>query len=152
MLDLYAELRRIVEALDTSGIAYALVGGLAVSIYSAPRATEDIDLLVAPRDLEGAVRVVRVLGFEPAGRPMRVAGGRLEIQRLIKIVGPDILPLDLVMPADETLARLLRDRVAVPWEERQLWIVDLGGLLTLKRLRGSAQDRADLETLGPDTG
>jgi len=44
-LDLQAELRGIVQALDAAGIAYALVGGLAVSIYATPRATEDVDIL-----------------------------------------------------------------------------------------------------------
>ena len=46
VLDLYAELRRIVAALDAAGVPYALAGGLAVSIYTTPRATEDIDLLM----------------------------------------------------------------------------------------------------------
>lgn len=51
MLDLYAELRRVVEVLDTGGIPYALAGGLAVSIYTSPRATEDVDLLIAGTDV-----------------------------------------------------------------------------------------------------
>jgi hypothetical protein len=55
MLDLFIELRRVAEALDAAGIAYAVVGGLAVSIYTAPRATDDIDLLIAPQDLARAV-------------------------------------------------------------------------------------------------
>lgn len=150
MLDHNAELRHIVEALDTAGIRYAVVGGLAVSIYTVPRATEDIDLLLAREDLDRAVGAIIPLGFQTAGQPMRVAGGRLEIQRLTKIAGPDILPLDLVTPADPALARLLSNRVSMPWEGRPLWILDLTGLRTLKRLRGSAQDRADLEALGDE--
>ena len=148
MLDHNAELRRIIEALDTVGVQYAVVGGLAVSIYTVPRATEDIDLLLARDDLDRAVSAIIPLGFQAAGQPMRVAGGRLEIQRLTKIAGSDILPLDLVTPADPDLARLLSNRVSMPWEGRPLWILDLPGLRTLKRLRGSPQDRADLEALG----
>lgn len=45
MIDLYEELRRVIEALDAASISYALIGGLAVSIYTAPRATEDVDPL-----------------------------------------------------------------------------------------------------------
>lgn len=52
MLDLYAELRRVVEALHSADVPYALAGGLAVSIYTTPRATEDIDLLIDRADLE----------------------------------------------------------------------------------------------------
>ena len=54
MLDLTHELRRIVSALDVAGAVYALAGGLAVSIYSTPRATQDIDLLLAVADLNSA--------------------------------------------------------------------------------------------------
>jgi len=150
MLDLSAELRRIVEGLDRAGVPYAVAGGVAVSIYTRPRATEDIDLLLGPGDLERAIDVLTVLGFETAGQPMRVAGGALEIQRLIKIEAADLLPLDLLLPRDPSLRPLLADRAEVSWEGGTLSIVGLPALRTLKRLRGSAQDRADLEALGPE--
>lgn len=149
-MDLYAELRRIVETLDRSGIAYALAGGLAVSIYTAPRATEDVDLAIAPDDLERAVEALAALGFRRAARPMRVAGGQLDIQRLIKIDGRDLLPIDLLVGRDPSIAALLSDRSSVEWEGRRITVVSVETLRALKRLRGSAQDRADLEALGPD--
>jgi len=150
MLDLYAELRRIVEVLDAAGIAYALAGGLAVSIHTTPRATEDIDILIARADLDPVVRALQPAGFRPAGRPMQVAAGKLQIQRLTKINGADLLPLDLLMPNDPALAALLTDRTSLTLEGHPVWVVGLGALRTLKRLRGSALDRADLEALGPE--
>jgi len=150
MLDLYAELRRIVEALDAAGIPYALAGGLAVSIYTTPRATEDIDLLIARGDLDRAVSALQPAGFRAAGRPMPVAGGRLEIQRLTKIEGTDLLPLDLLIPTDPALTALIADCVSLTLEGQQVQVVGLAALRTLKRLRGSALDRADLEALGPE--
>src|SRR5205809_6952307 len=104
-LDLHAEMRGIVTALDAAGIAYALVGGLAVSIYAAPRATEDVDLLIGREQLLPAVESLTSLGFRRAGAPMSVAGGRLEIQRLIKIDGSDLVPVDLLIPNDPVLRR-----------------------------------------------
>lgn len=150
MLDLYAELRRIVEALDAAGIAYALAGDLAVSIHTTPRATEDIDILIARADLDPVVRALDPAGFRPAGRPMQVAAARLEIQRLTKTDGADLLPLDLLMPNDPALAALLTDRTSLSLEGHPVWVVGLGALRTLKRLRGSALDRADLEALGSE--
>jgi Uncharacterised nucleotidyltransferase len=150
-LDLHAEFRGIVKALDAAGVAYALVGGLAVSIYAAPRATEDVDLLLAREDLPRAVERLASLGFRPAGAPMSVAAGRLDIQRVIKIDGSDLVPVDLIVPNDPALAALLVGRENVAWEDGHLSIVSLAGLRALKRLRGSAQDRADLEALGPES-
>jgi hypothetical protein len=151
VLDLFDELRAIVAALDGANVAYALAGGLAVSIYAIPRATQDIDLLIAVPDLERAISAVRDLGFRVAGRPMQVAGGRMEIRRLIKIEGTDLLPLDLLLPRDAQLADILATRMQITWEGTPLWIVTIPGLRSLKRLRDSAQDRADLEALGPDS-
>jgi hypothetical protein len=151
VLDLTRELRQIVSALDAAGAVYALAGGLAVSIYSTPRATQDIDLLLAVSDVDRTTAVLQSLGFRVAGRPMRVAGGRMDIQRLIKIDGTDLLPLDLLLPLHPELVDILTGRTAVTWEGTRLWIVTLPGLRSLKRLRGSAQDRADLEALGPDS-
>ena len=150
MLDLYAELRRIVEALDAADIMYALAGGLAVSIYTTPRATEDIDILIVRADLEHVVQTLQPVGFRPAGRPMQVAAGRMEIQRLTKIDGADLLPLDLLMPVDPSLTALIANRASLALEGRRVWVIGLAALRTLKRLRGSALDRADLEALGPE--
>ena len=150
MLDLYAELRRIVLCLDSAAVPYALAGGLAVSIYTTPRATEDVDLLLPREHLDRACAGLESLGFRRAGEPMRVAAGQLEIQRLIKIAGVDLLPVDLLVPNALALEGLVEDRQAVDWEGQRLWLVSPSGLRTLKRLRGSAQDRADLEALGPE--
>ena len=148
MVDLYRELVRAVNALDEAGIPYALAGGLAVSIYTAPRATEDIDLVIGFLDLARAVEVLGALGLRAAGAPMRVAGGRMEIQRLTRIEGADLLQLDLLVPRDAALAHLLSTRRRVDVEEGPLWVVDVPALRDMKRLRGSAQDCADLERLG----
>ena len=150
-LDLHDELRGIVKALNAAGIPYALAGGLAVSIYAVPRATEDVDLLVAREDLARAVERLETLGFRQAGRPMSVAGGRLDIQRLIKIDGTDLVPVDLLVPNEPALAALLADRNVIAWEGERLSIVSLPGLRILKQLRGSSQDVADLEALGPES-
>ena len=150
MFDLVDELRGIVGIFDGASIAYALAGGLAVSIYATPRATQDIDVLVAVTDLDRAVTALHGLDFRTAGRPMAVADGRLEIQRLIKIEGSDLLPLDLLLARDPELTSVLTERREIAWEGTHLSIVTVDGLRRLKRLRNSPQDRADLEALGPD--
>lgn len=149
-MDLYEELGRIITVLNTARVRYALAGGLAVSIYAAPRATEDIDLLIPDASLDAAVTALSTLGFRIAGRPLEVARGRLRIQRLIKTEGADLVPLDLLIPQDAQLARILDELRVVECQGQRTSIVSVDGLRALKRLRGSAQDRADLEALGPE--
>jgi hypothetical protein len=53
--------------LERQGIAYALIGGLAVSLRGQPRVTADVDMVIAA-DVEGALAIVAALpgsDFEP---------------------------------------------------------------------------------------
>lgn len=146
-MDLYAELRGIVEALGGAGIRYALVGGLAVSAYTVARATEDIDLMMRRDDVGRAIDALRVLGFNAAGRPMRVAGGRLEIQRLVKVEETELTQLDLLLPVAPEISALLDDRATVDIDGHPTAIIGFEALKALKRLRSSPQDRVDLDRL-----
>ena len=47
-MNLFDELMAVTQALDRQSVDYALVGGLAVAVWGAARATKDIDLLVRP--------------------------------------------------------------------------------------------------------
>ncbi|MBI2204308.1 MAG: hypothetical protein HYU41_10715 [Candidatus Rokubacteria bacterium] len=151
-MDLDAELRRITEALDGGGVRYALAGGLAVAIYATPRATEDVDLLVAGADLDAAIAAITGLGFRAAGPPMDVARGRLRIHRLLKFEQQDLLLVDLLVPQDQDLGRLLDERSFVDWQGQRIAVVSIDGLSALKRLLGTAQDRADVDSLAPVRG
>ena len=42
--------QRIVEALDSAGIPFMLTGSFASSLHGITRATQDIDLVVAPTE------------------------------------------------------------------------------------------------------
>lgn len=147
MLDLYEELRGVTGALETAGIPYALVGGLAVSIYATPRATQDIDLLLAAGDLPIAAAVLHPLGYDELSAAMVFAQGRLEIRRFTRLESAQFLMVDLLLPQDEALADILARRQRVGGT-LPLWIAPLDGLVALKRLRGSAQDLADIVALG----
>ncbi len=44
LMQLAAEFTALIKALEDRSLPYAVVGGLAVAIWGAPRATTDIDL------------------------------------------------------------------------------------------------------------
>lgn len=52
------------SALERGGVPYVLIGGIASSVHGRPRATDDIDLLVDPRDAERALELLGASGFE----------------------------------------------------------------------------------------
>ena len=56
-------------ALVRAQIRYAICGGVAVTIHGATRSTKDIDILIAPADLDKAIEAVRALGYKFAALP-----------------------------------------------------------------------------------
>jgi hypothetical protein len=53
---IYDELTGILQSLEGASIDYALVGGLAVAVWGAPRATKDIDLIIQRQPDPAALR------------------------------------------------------------------------------------------------
>ena len=151
-LDLYTELRRIVQALNEAQIPYAVVGAVAVSLYAKPRATQDIDLLIPEPAWEVVRPIMANLGYTLLAFPMTVGAGRIRVHRVTRLEGAALLSVDFLVPQSADLLWLLDDRVRATTAGTDLWVIGLRGLRALKRLRGSAQDLADLEALGPAEG
>lgn len=149
MIDLYAELKAVLKALDDAGVPYALCGGLALMVYQRPRATVDIDLIM-PCDVTGVcTSVIEPLGFRPHPRPMRFGTSGIEVLRYYKVEqgGPDVLMLDCLLTTHPIVAEAWRTRVRVPFEQTGVWVVSREGLIALKQLRGSSLDLLDIEAL-----
>lgn len=146
VLDLFEEFRALTSTLATEGAEYALCGGMAMAVHGAPRATVDIDLLVSAPALPGVVTVARRLGFSVEALPMTFVDGAVVIRRFSKLDGDDLLSLDLLVVTPATQA-VWETRQLVEWEDGRLCVVSREGLVALKRLRGSAQDVADIARL-----
>jgi len=77
--------RRIQQDLDESGVSFALVGALAVSVRAEPRFTRDIDLALAVTDDRQAESVIFTLGhrgYRTVASVELEAVGRLATVRL----------------------------------------------------------------------
>jgi hypothetical protein len=148
MLDLYDEFASLVAALEAANADYAVCGGMAMAIHGFPRATVDVDLVVPPGAVQLVLTKARELGYTIPADPMSLAGGAVEIRRVTKVdlVSHDLLSLDLLV-VTPALEQAWNERMRVRWERGELWVVSRQGLAGLKRLRGSGQDRDDIERL-----
>ena len=148
MIDLYGEFARVVQTLNEEGLEYALCGGMALAVYGIPRATVDMDFLIRPESADKARRIAADLGYRIEAQPMSLAHGEVQILRFVKFDpdGEDYLALDflLVTPA---LQEVWQERTSVTWERGSLSVVTRSGLIRLKSLRDSGQDRDDIERL-----
>jgi hypothetical protein len=144
MLDLYAELKAVVQALEERRIDYALCGGLAMAVHGFARATVDIDLFLPGSVEEQVYEAVNPLGFSFPAKPMHFSN--IEIRRISKIAGSDVVMLDMLI-VNEALADVWETRERYQFNDVAMNVVSREGLIRLKELRNSSQDKADIERL-----
>lgn len=148
--DLVAEMRLLLRALGEAEVEYALCGGLAANVYGADRFTKDIDLLIAPADLDRALEVARSCGFDIDSGEIPLQGGKRSARRLVKLQ-PDWdepLQLDLLIAEGGSYASALESRYPVAQEDMELWLVSREQLIAMKREAGRPIDRQDIDRIG----
>jgi hypothetical protein len=151
MFDLYSELRKLISALDKERIDYALCGGMAVAVHGHPRATVDIDLLILSESLNDVIAIAKTLDYTIRGLEMLFSNEAIEIRRVSKIDSEtgSVLSLDLLLVTPQ-IQDAWNSRVEADWEGGTLSVVSRAGLIGLKKMRGSAQDQADISALLED--
>ena len=148
MPNLFEEFRIIVGALAAARVPYAVCGGIAMSIHARPRATIDVDLLAPPAAVAAIAEALAPHGFARRElTPTRLAGGDVVMHRLTKIVpgDPEVLMLDVIEARPGPTERAWGTRMDTAWEGHAVTVVSRAGLI--ERLRGSAQDVADIALL-----
>jgi hypothetical protein len=147
-MDLLEELTQLLRRLEDERVEYALCGGLAMAIYAFPRATLDVDIMIEPESLGTVKALAKDLGFSVDVGLLEFRKGTIRIYRLTKLPAgsPDALVLDLVLVTAE-VKQAWDDRRRLEWEGGVLSVVSPRGLIALKSMRDSGQDRDDIEHL-----
>ena len=132
MNDLVPELQKLIISMDAGDVEYAVCGGLAMAIHGFARATMDIDLLIRPESLERAFAVGKTQGFDIHGLDMSFKERAVEIRRVSKIIGEDVLSLDLLLVTPQ-VEDVWATREAVDFLGRRLSVVSRDGLIKMKK-------------------
>jgi hypothetical protein len=143
---LFDELTGVLAALDAAGVDYALVGGLAVAVWGAPRATKDIDLLVRAPDLERAMAAIRTLGFTLEGLPFEFKDGT-HLQRVNRVDGDGNLMTVDFMLVDANLEPVWASRRRLAFGAGEVSVVSREALIGMKGRAARPQDIMDIQNL-----
>ena len=145
-MDLHPDFRDLLAEFVREKVEFVLIGGYAVGRYTKPRATKDLDLLVAGSTIN-LDRVARAL--ERFGAPKNVVAHArtLEADEVLYL-GHDPVRVDVLRRADgidteATIARAVQATVG----ELTIPIISLDDVITNKRASGRPQDLVDLELL-----
>ena len=147
-MDLFAEFQSLVRVLNEANLDYAVCGGFALAVHGFPRATQDVDLLLPEASLPVLRAAAEPLGYRSQPRPLDLATGQVRIHRFTKFAGldEDALVLDVLSVTPATQAAW-DGRVVIETVFGPLPVVSREGLISLKRLRGSGQDKDDIRNL-----
>lgn len=141
-MDLASEMRAVVEALAEHKIPYALVGGLAVAVWGAPRATKDIDLLIEPASLNAAKAAVASLGYTLEAGLMEFSDG-MSVARVSKVKDGDLMTVDFLL-VNPNLQSVFDGRSPRLFGDVPLFVVSREGLIQMKLQAGRPQDQMDV--------
>lgn len=144
-VDFFEELKAVLAALKERGIDYALCGGVALAIHGAPRATQDIDLLVRPEDLGPLSEVARACGFTLEALPMDFANG-ITVKRFTKLIDRQPFMLDALL-VSPPIEKVWAGRIKVAFDGGTISVVSREGLIALKLAAARPQDIADIKRL-----
>lgn len=147
---LIEELRLLVGEFNDRRIEFALCGGLAVAAHGFTRATEDIDFLIREESLERAYAAAASIGFDIRGLDMSFNERTVEIRRVSKIVGEDVISLDLLLVTPH-VEDVWEGRESKEFEGEVITLVSRDGLIKMKKQAGRSQDLTDIERLENET-
>lgn len=136
----------LLAAFAHASVRYLVIGGYAVGFHDRPRATKDLDLLLAddPDNVERACRALDAFGAAPATvQALRQSANDEVVWFGIPPVRVDLLKSVPGIEFDAAFAR----RVPMETGELTLPVVGLDDLIRMKRAADRDQDRADVRRL-----
>jgi predicted nucleotidyltransferase len=138
--------------LDREAIPYAVMGVLAVRVYSIPRATQDVDITIeVSRDkLEDLRDVLYEHGCSippvyDSGWLDQVAG--MSLFKVKRHIGDHSIDLDIFIAESSFQRELLRRRSPIDISGRRIALVSPEDLLLLKIIAGRPRDKIDVQDM-----
>lgn len=146
MSPLIEEFILLVGAFNRHNIDFALCGGLAVAAHGLIRATQDIDFLIPEESLDAAYKAAAEVGYDIRGLDISFKERTVEIRRVSKVVGEDVISLDLLLVTPH-VEDVWKGREEIDFMGEKLFVVSREGLIRMKRQANRPQDIADIERL-----
>ena len=141
--------RLVLEALERERVAYAVFGAVALGIHGLARATEDLDLFVAPdrENIERLKEALRGVFHDPHIEEIS-ADDLLGDYPAVQYVPPDgAFHLDILTRLGEAFRWSDLEIERVPFEGLTVSVVSPRTLYRMKRDTVRTKDRADAEML-----
>ena len=127
---------------------YALIGGVAMAFYSAPRFTKDIDIIVKKGDLKNVCNILGRKGYMKSAQPWIFKETKLTLHRFLKVADEDEMLIDVLVAGNARIEKMIdHAEVAESKGTGQIRVIRRKDLIWLKKARNSKLDQADVEAI-----
>ena len=139
-----SRLLTVCRLLNAAGVRYVIVGGFALALHGAVRATKDVDVLIEPT-LDNVRRALEALANLTWGIARELDPADV-VSKPITIIGDDPRVDLLTIAWSVRYADAAPTMVTMRIDDVEIPVADLNVLIRSKQT-GRLQDRADVETL-----
>ena len=139
-----ADFIEFIQCLNLNDVRYLLVGGWAVGIYGHPRATKDIDFLVAVDNdnIEKLQKAFLAFGMPPVDME------RFKEKGNVLRIGSSPVQIDIINEADGIdMDDCYLRKETIEVEGTDVFVISRDDLIRNKRASGRSMDMADAEKL-----
>lgn len=143
----FNDFKEFIQLLNKHKVKYLIVGGYAVSMYSRPKSTQDIDIFIE-NSKKNAAKILRVLD-EFGLASLGVTESDLTSKDKIIQMGVSPLRIDLMTSIEGVdFAAAYKNRKKITyWGIRNVSFISYHDLITNKKSTGRKKDFEDLEWL-----
>lgn len=146
-MNLYDEFSAIVKAFQKKNVRFAIVGGLAMAFHDEPRFTRDIDILLHSEDEEKMAGALISLGYFESAKALKFRNAPIVLRRFVRTQGEEFIPVDILVGKTKRIDAMVDDAVNQPWSKGKVGVATKEDIITLKKGRGSDQDKVDIKKL-----
>ena len=148
---LITALKTACQIFNKSGIGYCLAGGLAVSLLTRPRATEDVDfiILVEEREQQNVEALLRI-HFDIVQSNEVMHFKNASIWRMIisdQLNSDGLIILDMIFADRPEFRRAVENAFTIELDGVEISVISPVDLIAVKRLAGRPIDLLDIEAI-----
>jgi hypothetical protein len=146
-MEMHPDFRELLGLFATHSVDYAIVGGYALAFHGAPRYTGDLDILVAPEQVN-AERILTALEEFGFGEANLAAADFVDPSRFVRLGHPPVRVDILTSISGLTWHEVRANRVKGMYGDVSVYFIGRGDFVANKRAAGRTKDIADIEALG----
>ncbi|OGC08657.1 hypothetical protein A2230_05915 [candidate division WOR-1 bacterium RIFOXYA2_FULL_36_21] len=159
-IPVYLYYEDIFREMDEENIKYLLIGGVAVNLHGIPRATGDIDMLIAmeKKNVQKFVEITKKLGLKPkipvqasdlADSKKLKEWKKEKNMQVFSFIHPDnpYITIDIMTENYISFEQAYKRRKKTKAWGINVSVASIPDLIKLKEISGRTQDLADIEAL-----